>query len=98
MAEEPGSSQTMDFSKLTSKINKKIIADAFEVYEKQKIDSTIKVYYFGKFESAPFDTKMMMEYDDKTASQYQRDQFHGQFADVFKEDSLNSVFDLMDVI
>lgn len=58
---------------MSTKFNKKIIADAFEVYEKQKIDSTIKVYYFGKFESAPFDTKMMMDFDENTASQYQKE-------------------------
>ena len=53
-------------------ISKKILADAFDVYEKQKINSQIKVYYFGKFESAPFDTKFMMEHDEKTASDYQK--------------------------
>lgn len=83
---------------MTKKISKKIIADTFDVYEKQKIDSEIKVYYFGKFESAPFDTKLMMEFDEKTASEYHKDQFNQQFAPIFKEESLNSVFDLMDII
>lgn len=57
---------------MSNKISKKILSDAFDVYEKQKINSQIKVYYFGKFESAPFDTKFMMEHDDKTASDYHK--------------------------